>query len=196
MSDYTVFKDIGETMKQLLEANLQPLVTSGNVVFLSPADVETVENDSSHTLSLFLFKVEANPHMNNREMQNINHTKLKQPPITMDLFYLVTPFAKERSDEHLILGKVIQTFHEHAILKGSVLRGDLEGTGEEFRVTLFSLPFEEMFHLWQSFSEKSFRLSICYKVTPAEIDSTREMETKRVVEKQAGYYQKSVKKVK
>lgn len=195
MSDYTVFKDIGETMKRLLEENLQPLVSPENIVFASPADIDT-ESSAPHTLSLFLFKVEANPHMNNREMESINHTKLKHPPITFDLFYLVTPFANDRSQEHLILGKVMQTFYDHAVLKGRMLRDGLEGTSEEFRVTLFSLPFEEMFQLWQSFTEKSFRLSICYKLTPVEIDSTREMEAKRVVEKQAGYYQKSVKKVK
>ncbi len=195
MSDYTVFKDIGETMKYLLEENIQSLVSPENIVFASPADIDTISN-APHTLSLFLFKVETNPYMNNREMQKINHSKLKHPPLTLDLFYLVTPFASDRSQEQLILGKVIQTFHDHSVLKCRVLRDGLEGTSEEFRVTLFSLPFEEMFQLWQSFTERSFRLSICYKLTPVEIDYSREMEAKRVIEKRDEYYQKSVKKVK
>ncbi|MCK5057101.1 MAG: DUF4255 domain-containing protein [Candidatus Aminicenantes bacterium] len=194
MSDYRVFEDLGETLKQLLTENLLSLGSPVNIVFDSPADIE-MQNDSPHTLSLFLFKVETNPHMNNREMQNINHKKLKYPPITLDLFYLLTPFANDRSQEHLILGKVMQTFHDQAILKGRFLKEGLEGTGSEFRLTLFSLPFEEMFQLWQSFTEKSFRLSICYKVTPVEIDSTREEEARRVLEKQHEYGQKSVKQV-
>ena len=194
MSDYRVFEDLGETMKQILDEHLQILGSPVNIVFDSPADIE-MQNDSSHTLSLFLFKVETNPHMNNREKQNIDHKKLQYPPITLDLFYLLTPFAEIRSDEHAILGRVIQTFHDHAILKGGSIKGGLEGTGREFRLTLFSLPFEEMFHLWQSFTEKSFRLSICYKVTPVEIDSSREEEARRVLEKRHKYGRKSVKKV-
>lgn len=178
MSDYSVFKDVSETMKHLLEENLQPLVSPENIVFASPADIDT-ESNAPHTLSLFLFKVEENPHLKNREMQNIDHTIIQPPPITLDLLYLITPFANDRAQEILIIGKVMQIFYDHAILKGRYLRDGLEGAREEFRVSLYSLPFEENFQLWQSFTEKSFRLSICYKVTPVEIDSTRMTKAKR-----------------
>jgi len=193
MSDYSVIRDIGMTMRHLLENNLTPLVAPENIVLESPAEIQ---NDSLHKLSLFLFKVEENPYLKNQETQNPDHKKIKRPPLSLDLFYLVTPFANDRSQEHLILGRVMQVFHDYAILKEHILKEGLEGSSEEFHVTLYSLPFEELFQLWQSFSEKSFRLSLCYKVTPVEVDSTREFEAKRVVEKQNRYYQKSVEKVK
>lgn len=193
MSEYSVIQDIGKTMKQLLKENLDPLVAPGNIVFESPSEIK---NTTPHKLSIFLFKVEENPHLNNREMQNVNHETLKPPPIVLDLFYLVTPFANDRSEEHLILGRVMQIFYDNSVLKGRILRDGLEGTSVEFHVALYSLPFEEMFQLWQSFNDKSFGLSVCYKVTPVEIDSTREIEAKRVIAKRSQYYQKSAAKVK
>jgi hypothetical protein len=194
MSDFTVIQDIGMTLKHLLEKNIaSSLVSPDKIKLESP---NKVGNVSERELSIFLFKVEENPYLKNQAMQNVNHTTLKYFPLSLDLCYLITPFANDRSEEHLILGKVMQIFHDHAILKVPVLRGDLEGTSQEFRVTLYSLPYEEVFQLWQSFSEKSFSLSVCYKVTPVEIDSTREISANRVVEKQDQYYNKSVKKVK
>lgn len=193
MSEYSVIQDIGATMKKLLKEEFESLGAPVNIVFESPSEIQ---DSNTHTLSIFLFKVEENPHLNNREMQNVNHETLKPPPIVLDLFYLITPFASDRSEEHLMLGRVMQIFYDNSVLKGRILRGDLEGTSVEFHVALYSLPFEEMFQLWQSFTEKSFGLSVCYKVTPVEIDSTREMEAKRVMAKRSQYYQKSAAKVK
>lgn len=196
MSEHTVLQDIGMTLKYLLEENINiptNLVSPENIELESP---NKTGDESIRRLSIFLFKVEENPHLKNQEMQNVNNTKLKPPPISLDLYYLITPFAQSRSEEQLILGRVMQIFYDNAILKMPILRGDLEGTSEEFRVTLYSLPFEEVFQLWQSFSERSFTLSVCYKITPVEIDSTREIDAKRVVEKRDQYYQKSVEKVK
>jgi hypothetical protein len=187
MSEHTVLQDIGLTLKHLLEKNIPPaLVSPDNIELESP---NKTGDESGRKLSIFLFKVEENPHLKNQERYNMNHTTLKPSPLSLDLYYLITPFANDRSDEHLILGKVMQILHDHAIIRVPIPRGDLEGTDDEFRVTLFSLPFEEMFQLWQSFSERSFSLSVCYKVTPVEIDSTRELAAKRVVEKQDQYNQ-------
>ena len=188
MSKHTVLQDIGLTLKHLLEKNIPPtLVSPDNIELESP---NKAGDESVRRVSLFLFKVEENPHLKNQERHRMDHTKLKPAPLSLDLYYLITPFANDRSDEHLILGKVMQIVYDHAIIRVPVLRGDLEGSDDEFRVTLFSLPFEEMFQLWQSFSERSFNLSVCYKVTPVEIDSTREIDANRVVEKQDQYYQK------
>ncbi|MCP4216789.1 MAG: DUF4255 domain-containing protein [bacterium] len=193
MSEYTVLQDIGTSLRHLMETNIDAsIVAPANIELESPnnAGDETVRR-----LSLFLFQIAENPHLINREMQSVNHTTLKPPPITVDLYYLITPFAQSRSEEHRILGRVMQIFYDNAILRAPILRGDLEGGSHEFHVTLHSPPFEEVLQLWQSFTDRSFSLSVCYKVTPVEIDSTREISAKRVLEKRNQYYQKSVQKV-
>jgi hypothetical protein len=195
MSDYTVFYDVGESLKQLLADELSPLVEQKNIKFDSPAQIK--ENAALPCLSLFLFKVEENSHLKNSDMRHINPPGPRQPPVALDLYYLVTPFSKEKDDELRIAGRVVQIFHDNPVLRGRKLKKSLDGAGEKFRVGLYTLPFDELFQLWQSFKDEPFGLSLCYKVTPVEIDSRRELQLpRRVVEKQDIYQQKSVKKVK
>ena len=78
---------------------------------------------------------------------------------------------------------------DNAVLRGSVLKGGLEGTDEEFRITLNPVSLDELNRLWNSFYDKSFKLSVCYMVAPVKIDSTRLVEAKRVLEKESNYYQ-------
>ena len=201
MSDYTVIADVGDTLKKLLwekmktDPKIHPdiIASEDDIALASP---EEMEAGNAKKLSLFLYQITECPYLKNQEMQSLDSAKLKYVPLALVLFYLITPKTEDKKKDHILLGKVMQILHDNAIVKGSILQGTLEGTTEELRMTFYSLPFDEMIHLWQSFSEKSFELSVCYQVTPVSIDSTREVEAKRVVEKQAGYYQMSVKKEK
>lgn len=191
MSDYTILKDIDLTIKHLLVENLDGLISPGDIVFKSPVELQ---EGKKHLLSIFLFRVEENAHLKNQQVQNQAPASLRAPSVLLDLYYIITPFAEERDEEHLVLGRVIQIFRDNAILKGSILKEGLEGTDSQLRVTLQPLPFEEVFQLWQGFTEKSFKLSVCYKVTPVEISSTKEIEIKRVREKRTGYNQLELRK--
>ena len=199
MSDYIVIADVGDTLKKLLWENIKTdsrihpdiIDSEDDITLFSP---EEMDAGDTKKLSLFLYQITENPYLKNQEMQSTNSAMLKYVPLALDLFYLIAPKTDDRKKDHILLGKVMQTFYDNAIVKGSILQGSLKGTTEELRITLYSLPFEEMIRLWNSFSEKSFRLSVCYQVTPVKIDSARKIEAKRVVEKEADYYQMSVKR--
>ncbi|MCP5107166.1 MAG: DUF4255 domain-containing protein [bacterium] len=195
MSDYTVIANVGETLKTLLwdniesDARLNPeIIASKNEITLASPDKLGAENATR--LSLYLYRVIENPFMKNREMQNGFHpeTTTTDVPLTLDLFYLITPDTGDVEKDHILLGKTMQVFYDNGIVSGSVLEGDaLKGTAEKLRIQLYSLPFEEIINLWQSFSEKSFLLSTCYQVTPVSIDAVPREETQRVVEKKDDY---------
>ncbi len=183
MSNYDVIADIGETLKKLLWENFKqdPAVTDiiGSEDEISIDSPDEMENGKR--LSLFLYRVVENGHIKNRDMTAVNTNRFQYPPFVVDLLFLVTCCTQNRKDDHLLMGKVMQIFHDHTVLKGSELKGSLNGTGEEFRVQFHTLSFEENMNLWQSFREKSFKLSVCYRVTSIEIDSTRKKETVRIL---------------
>jgi len=199
MSDYIVIADVGDTLKKLLWENIKTdsrihpdiIDSEDDITLFSPEEMDTGDTKK---LSLFLYQITENPYLKNQEMQSTNSVMLKYSPLALDLFYLITPKTNDRKKDHILLGKAMQIFYDNAVIKGSILQGTLAGTTEELRVILYSLPFDEMIRLWQSFPEKPFRLSVCYQVTPVTIDSTREIEAKRVVEKETGYYQMSIKR--
>ncbi|MCK4735290.1 MAG: DUF4255 domain-containing protein, partial [Methanophagales archaeon] len=114
-------------------------------------------------------------------------------PLTLSLFYLVTPNTQNMDSVHIILGKVMQIFHDNSILKGSILQDSL--VGDELRLILNPLSTEELNKIWTVISKtKTYKLSVCYEVTPVRIDSMREREVTRVTERELEKYMIRVEK--
>ena len=61
--------------------------------------------------------------------------------------------------------------------RGPALQGALAGTDSQFEVTLHSVPLEEILRLWNTFSNRPFKLSVSYLVSGVRIDSVREPVT-------------------
>ncbi len=188
---YSTIKDVGETLIKLLWDNMKddPQITSiieseGQITLDSPEEIE-----ADKKLSLFLFNIRENVFLKNQDMQKTD-SKLKYPPIYLDLFYLVTPNTQKRENDHVVLGKVMQIFNDNAILSGSVFKGGLEGYEEELRLILTPLTLDDVQKIWMSLKDSQpFKISICYEVTPVKIESTREIEVSPVLRKDLDYYQ-------
>jgi hypothetical protein len=169
------------------DSHVSSIIESDDQITLSSPD------ETAKKLSLFLYQVMENAYLKNEEMQSLNSKKLKYPPLTLSLFYLVTPHTQNMDSDHIILGKVMQIFHDNSILRGSVLPDSL--VGEELRLILNPLSMEELNKIWTVISKtKTYKLSVCYEVTPVAIDSMREREVTRVTERELEKYMIRVKK--
>lgn len=192
MSQSKVLSDVGKTMKKLIFDNLKldsdiwpAIIGSDQDISLFPPAENQDGGDKK--LSLFLYQVAENPFLKNQDMIKLNSGHLKHVPLTLDLFYLITPMTGDIEKNNILLGKVMQVLFDHATVRGSVLQGCLAGTAEELRVTLHAISLEDLLKLWEGFSEKAYKLSVCYQVTPAKIDSTREEAPRRILDKEADY---------
>ncbi len=189
MSDFTVIGDIGETLKKLLD---DPDLWTGitpvpEITFKSPKEIKD-DGGSTNKVSLFLYQILENHYLKNEEPQRISDTELKLPPLSLDLLYLVTPYSDDKTQEKIILGKVMQIFHDNAVLTGTVLQGSLSGTDEEIKLLFNPISLDDLTKIWSAFKDVAYRLSVSYLVTPIRIDSTREIGMQRVVSKEMGYY--------
>ena len=184
--ELTIIRDVGNTLKELLEANIPALRT--NISFNSPAEMQN-PTGNRRLLSLFLYQLAENVHMRNRNMVVPDPERLVYPPVILDLYYLLTPYAQEREDEFDILERVIRVFYDNAALRGSTLKGMLLDSGNDvLRVVLHPLTLEDLNHLWNTFA-KPFKTSVAYLVTLIRIPSSRELTAHRVVHKEDSYYQ-------
>lgn len=184
MSDYTVVYDISKTFLSILNKNMNDLVSSDRISLDSPADIE---EDTLPGLSLYLYQIIENQYLKNQQMQPIDSTGLKYPPLALNLFYLLTAYAKDRDTEHQIIGRALQVFHNNSVVRGSLLQKNLSGTYDELTIVLNPLPIEDMNKLWNMFGNKPYKLSVTYRVFPALIDSTREIEADRVIKSTLNY---------
>jgi len=75
--------------------------------------------------------------------------------------------------QQTVLGKVLQVFNDHAILRGSDLQISLSGSTEELRLILETLTLEELTRVWDALQEP-YQLSVSYLVQVVSIDSSNE----------------------
>src|SRR5262249_50327952 len=100
----------------------------------------------------------------------------KRPsPLPLRVHYLMTPIAAEtalngRETEQVILGRVLQAFYDHPILRGHDLRDDFVGTDTVLHVRLEPLSLQDIYDLWDAL-RGPYRLSVSYEVSVVKIDS-------------------------
>jgi hypothetical protein len=191
LSDYRAIADVGETLIELLRDKMDDFVPKQSIVLYSPGEIDS--NDDVR-LSLFLYQVIENVHLKNQEMQIADPKTLAFPPLTLELYYMLTSHPSSGTqdktarsqEEHAVLGMAVRVLYDNSILKGSVLKGNLD-KNEELHITITSLSLEDLTKLWTTFPNKPFRPSVCYVVTPVRIDSEREMGVQRVISKETNY---------
>jgi hypothetical protein len=191
VSTYGVIAAVSEALRQILweEFEADPVIRStianlAEITFKNPTETA---RDSANRLSLWLHQVTENEFVKNQPMLRSNgrgeHESLQFPPLALNLFYLVTPFAPtgDPEAEHLLLGKTMQVLYDNAIV---FLRDTTpsEEIAEELRIILCRLNLEELTRIWEALREP-YRLSICYQVRVSRIDSQRIPGRARVIDR-------------
>jgi hypothetical protein len=180
MAQTTVLRDVSSLMKYLLKSQITELTDDSSITFNSPAEIEET---TTPKLSLFLFQVTENTQLRNCEpVYDPNTQQLIAPPVTMDLYYLFTPYANARETELVILENIIGLFQNQLILKNidqgseddqqeiKSLQESLAATGnEDLRIVPMNVPLEELSRLWERFASKPYKLAVTYLVTPVRI---------------------------
>ena len=86
-----------------LQEEVAKLVGSESaIVFTNPTETA---RDSSNRLSLWLYQVTENEFVKNQpRLRGNGHDTSQLPPLALNLFYLVTPFAASGESDHLHRG--------------------------------------------------------------------------------------------
>ena len=189
MSDYRVVGDVDETLRRLLWSHMQfdaeitsILATEQQITLEPPYKIVTDVNPNEDSLSLFLYRVSENADMKNRPLQRVGDGRLRQPPLSLNFYYLLTPITTLAENDHRLLSKAMQIFYDNAILKGAQLEGALRTNAEELRIILNPMTLEDLNRLWSAFV-RPMRLSVCYEVKVVYIDSERELTSAEVLRK-------------
>jgi len=190
MSDYTVIGAVSSTLQTLLTNNItNALAVPLNVPIqlYSPPEMDTVGQVPG--ISLWLYKVTRMAEMLNEPPERKSATQLARTPLPVLLHYLVTPMATDPLTGQTLLGRVLQVFNDHSILRGTDLQGVLQNTTEQLRVNLEALTLEELSLVWEALGEP-YQLSVTYLVQVVKIDSDLELvKSGPVLEREIMYSQ-------
>lgn len=198
MSNYAVIAAVSKALQQILweafesDPVIRSIINSDQeIIFRNPTETA---RDSANRLSLWLHQVNENEFVKNRPMlrtnnngQNSGQQQHRFPPLALNLFYLVTPFAPQGDpeSEHLLLGATMQALYDNSIV---FLQDDTQGAeiGEEIKIILSRLSLEELTRIWEALREP-YRLSVCYEVRVTRIDSRRLPDSVRIIDRAAQF---------
>lgn len=171
MSISTAIGLVSESLRNLLVGEMR-LSPSVDVTILAPD-----EGGGNRRINLFLYQVLENPTLKNMDWQLKpgSANVLVPPPLSLNLFYLMTPYAPNElqtgnSTAHAILGEAMRVFYEIPTVPQTYLADGLEDAREQIKIIHNTLDMEELARVWSTFT-KPFRLSVLYQVSVVQIDS-------------------------
>lgn len=179
---YTALQATSETLSKFLEARFKadPLLKKffgiGSMV-VSLNTPEEMTKKPAEGLSVWLYRLIRDDQRLNDRPERISPSQFRQAPLPLRLHYLMTPVTNKKNGdpgtEQVILGKVLQLFHSHSVLRGSDLQGDFVGTETELRLRLDPMSLEEITRVWEAL-EGSYQLSVSYEVSLVNISAEQE----------------------
>src|SRR5215471_9109236 len=114
LGDDSIIGDVTRTLVTLLGG---PTV----VTLQSPAMLPTAGDSDVGKLNLFLYHVLENPHAKNQEWLSPSSALQEYPPLALNLYYLLTPYASDIVSAHSALSNAMTLLHDNSIVAGSQL---------------------------------------------------------------------------
>jgi hypothetical protein len=169
LGDVSVISDTTETLSNLL-AGL-------DVTLESPAELKGGDG-RFEKINLYLYQVIEHGFTKNQPAFPVDDGTLQYPPLTLRLYYLLTPYASDPLSAHKVLGHAMRTFYDNAIVSEASLTEPLRLVAEKLCIVLLSTKLEDLTRIWNAL-QTPYRLSVCYEVRVVPIESTLTQETIR-----------------
>jgi hypothetical protein len=171
MANVFATHSVGESlMTYLKNAYPEPLRTDLPFDFkvISSGQLAT-GHDPTGTVTLLLFKVTQNEFLRGRKVPS--DSPHANPPLSIDLHYLLTVWSDNALNEHTVLSWVMRELQMHPVLDSSSLSPEAGWEpGDLVQLIPAELSSDELFRIWDLLEPK-FRLSVSYIARVVRIDT-------------------------
>jgi hypothetical protein len=201
MSTALAIAAVTAVLKDLLNNGLIDHNVSGQVgesvtvSALPPDRIATDAGNEKSQLNLFLYQVTPNAGWRNTNLpsRNSRGDRLTNPPLALDLHYLLTAYGEKELHTEILLGYAMQLLHETPVLARDAIRRSLapldplEGGAlppalqglyssglaeqiEQLKISPLTVSTEETSRLWSAF-QTHYRPTAAYQVSVVLIES-------------------------
>lgn len=198
MSNALAIASVTAVLVRLLENTLalnavdDAMSAQAKVTALAP---DLIDGETAVQLNLFLYNVEPNEGWRNvgQPSRDARGDRLTNPPLALDLYYLLTAYGKESYEADILLGYAMQLLHDWPVLTRDGIRAvvasltsgggvvpqalqaiaddtDLAEQVELIKITQHSMDSEERSNLWAAV-RANFRPSAVYHASVVLIES-------------------------
>jgi hypothetical protein len=189
MSQFEVIKDIGETLKALLEESFKSAgFTTVNISTDKPKK-DNIKN--LPTVNCYMYHVGFDQRYRERSQTLVSsYSKdgrvveyYRDAPILMLAHYIVSVWGNSPAEENLLTGLAVKTFLENPILTGEALRGESFFPDDKLNVyPNLQSDYNDVLSFWRSMNEE-LRPAVYYYVRFRIESDRRSPEVKRVTGK-------------
>lgn len=180
--DYTIISSVDKGFLSLLKEHMIPGVVSGSEqIGLCPPG-----ENGDMLLGLYLYDIRENDEMRVNGMLTYDEEHMQNPPLYLSLYYMLTAYSdmdiRYREEEnHRLLTKAMQILYDHPVLDSATLHPTGQIQPYDLRLEYLNMRPEEKAAVWQN-AKQPMQLSLFYRVTPVQLDSTVRREVVRVRE--------------
>lgn len=196
MSSFLAVGAVTALLKNLLEEGLvqrelrDKLGGDPGVDAVAPDLIQEIAKTKTR-LNLFFYQAAPNIGWRNVGLPSLNGQgeRASNPPLALDLHYLLTAYSKETFGAEILLGYAMQLLHETPVLTRQTIRrkqqewssgnnallkalatANLADQAEQIKISPQSMDPEAMSRLWTAF-KSDFRPTAAYQVTVVLIES-------------------------
>ena len=161
MATAQAIRDTGDTVRAMLVAGVRPSFPTVTIEVTTSDAFSGFEHPQQPVISIFLHRITVHPEVRNAPRRRLADGSLTRPLLPLELSFMITPWARSTSDEHLLAGLVLQTLYERAELGPAQLQGTSWDPGDSVQLILESLTSEEHYRVWDT-AQLPYRLSLTY----------------------------------
>lgn len=195
MSTFEAIRGVSDTLRRLLRDRMElPAdVTDWSVTVGQPrSNVQNpTEGGETARANLFLYRTQHNAALRNQDIPGRGHPAGQAvPPLSLDLFYLVTAYGTKEEDgivsetlAHALLGSAMRVFHDFPIITDGlvttrppvgipILHRAVRDDFERLKITPEPLSLEDLSKIWTALT-LPFRAGAAYQVSVIQIESRR-----------------------
>jgi hypothetical protein len=188
---------VSAVLRDLLDNGLvdAPAVGPVKVTAVAPDTIKLDDTNFGRQLNLFLYAVRPNHGWSNTALPSraSNGARLTNPPLALDLHFLLTAYGKADFEAEILLGYAMQLLHERPVLDRASIRKSLAGAPigggilppayaalsasdladqiENVKITLDPMDIEEMSKLWSA-TQSHYRPTAAYIASVVLISAT------------------------
>jgi hypothetical protein len=183
----------------VIDHDLSTTVGSPVNVTALPPDRIKIGDDEQPQLNLFLYHVASNSGWSNVALpsRDSQGDRLTNPPLALNLYYLLTAYGKKDFDGEILLGYAMQMLHETPVLPRDAIRtalggvppvssnilpigplaaADLADQVEQIKIAPQSMNTEEVSKLWAALQAR-YRPTATYHISVVLIESNRSVKS-------------------
>jgi hypothetical protein len=177
MADFRAITAVCETAVQLLRSSYRPEDFNDHELdfrVFQAADFSNKSRPINAGVSLFLYRIYPNGSPRLPAGRLRANGSRQQPPLPVDLHFLLTTWGKDSTLQHTIAGWMMRVMEDNAILPAAMLNAVVPGcfhSDENVEISLAELSNEDLLRLWDGLVQNIYQVSVPYVARNLRIES-------------------------